>query len=69
MEYIITNRETKEVVETISVGWLNDYLNLKQDICFAEYPEIFTSPPNPIIIFVSPFNSSSGTNLSPISKI
>lgn len=32
MEYIITNRETKEVVETISVGWLNDYLNLKQDI-------------------------------------
>lgn len=32
MEYIITNRETKEVVETISVGWLNDYLNLNQDI-------------------------------------
>lgn len=34
MEYVIVNKETKEVVETISVGWLNDMklLNLKQDI-------------------------------------
>jgi hypothetical protein len=32
MEYIITNRETKEVVETIFVGWLDNYINLNQDI-------------------------------------
>ena len=32
MEYVIVNRETKEVEETISVGWLNDFINIKQDI-------------------------------------
>lgn len=32
MEYIITNRETKENVNYFCVGWLNDYINLNQTI-------------------------------------
>jgi hypothetical protein len=32
MEYVILSKETKEVVETLSFGWLNEMIDLKQDI-------------------------------------